>query len=183
MFGSYTLLERSEASRIMNAIPLGERGDAWERISVAMEMAPDTPSSVREADRPDAPITDVLTQIAARRGQGRFREDVLNLWNRACAITGLDCQAALRASHIKPWHKASAREKLDPHNGLTLSATHDSLFDAGLISFQDDGAMLVSGRISKAQRQLLGLPMPLRAAPSARLQRYLQHHRRDEFKP
>lgn len=183
MFSSHTLLNEQAASRIMNSIPTNLRGDAWRRISEAMEIAPTTPSSIREAEHPDSPITDVITQIAARRGQGRFRDDVLSLWNKACSVTGLDCQAALRASHVKPWHKASSREKLDPRNGLILSATLDALFDAGLISFQDDGTMLVSSRLSKPQRELLGLPMSLLARPSAELRRYLQHHRSDEFKP
>ncbi len=182
MFSSHTILDERAAFRIMDSIPANLRGEAWQRLSAAMEIAPSTPSSIREAEHPGSPITDVIVQITARRGQGCFRDNVLSLWNKSCSVTGLDCQAALRASHIKPWHKASSRERLDPCNGLILSANLDALFDAGLISFQNDGSMLVSNRLSKHQQKLLGVPMPLRSTPSAQLRRYLQHHRSNEFK-
>lgn len=38
------------------------------------------------------------------------------------------------ASHIKPWRKCSNKERLDPQNGLLLTARINALFDCGLIS-------------------------------------------------
>src|ERR1700730_15635390 len=40
------------------------------------------------------------------------------------------------------------QERLDPENGILLAAHIDALFDRGLITFLDDGAMLISKRVS-----------------------------------
>jgi hypothetical protein len=51
----------------------------------------------------------------------------------------------LIASHIKPWRSCeTATERLDGANGLMLTPDVDRLFDRGMISFSDDGAVLVS---------------------------------------
>ena len=84
---------------------------------------------------------------------------------------------------MKPWSKSTAKEKLDYHNGLLLAANLDALFDSGLISFEDDGSMLVSKLLSVEHRTYFGIPAKLRHPPSASLQRYLKYHRNKEFTP
>ncbi|GBQ11939.1 HNH endonuclease signature motif containing protein [Acidiphilium acidophilum] len=50
----------------------------------------------------------------------------------------------LHATHIVPWAEcATDAERMDVHNGLLPSALSDAAFDAGLVSFADDGAVLV----------------------------------------
>ncbi|HET9245398.1 MAG TPA: HNH endonuclease signature motif containing protein, partial [Xanthobacteraceae bacterium] len=61
-------------------------------------------------------------------------------------------EAALRASHIKPWRESSDRERLDPANGLLLTANLDALFNDGLIAFDDEGQMLVSAQLTRKDR-------------------------------
>jgi hypothetical protein len=130
-----------------------------------------------------APVTERQALVAARRGQGRFRQDVLVRWDWRCAVTGSDVGAALRASHCKPWGESTNSERLDPDNGLPLVATLDALFDRGLISFDDDGRVLVSPRLSSSQCVALGLES------GARLRKrllpaqceYLRHHRENLF--
>jgi predicted restriction endonuclease len=56
----------------------------------------------------------------------------------------------LIASHIKPWADSSDKEKLDGCNGLILSPHVDRLFDKGLISFENDGSILVSPKLDQA---------------------------------
>jgi hypothetical protein len=63
----------------------------------------------------------------ARVGQGRFRRDLMVLWEGRCAVTGCDVPEALRASHCKPWRDSTHAERLDPTNGLLLSASLDAL--------------------------------------------------------
>lgn len=183
MFGSYTNLDLTTALRLMHAIPNAQRSEKWTRIVDAIQSAPEQFVSTLEAGDESDPITDVLTRVNARRGQGQFRDSLMAIWSRACAVTGLDLSAALKASHVKPWAKSTAREKLDCHNGLLLAANLDALFDSGLISFESDGTMLVSSRLSADHRAYFGIPAQLRHAPSANLQRYLQHHRNEEFLP
>ena len=48
----------------------------------------------------------------------------------------------MRASHIKPWAKCETdAERLDVYNGLLLAAHLDAAFDAGLITFDDNGVI------------------------------------------
>ena len=48
------------------------------------------------------------------------------------------------ASHIKPWSVCNNQERLDMFNGILLSPNLDRAFDYGLISFNDDGTILIS---------------------------------------
>ncbi|EMS1648718.1 HNH endonuclease, partial [Neisseria gonorrhoeae] len=54
----------------------------------------------------------------------------------------------LIASHIKPFILSDDTEAYDPNNGLLLSRTLDSLFDLKYISFDDEGNMVKSKRLS-----------------------------------
>ena len=53
----------------------------------------------------------------------------------------------LRASHIIPWAEDESK-RLDPSNGLCLSATYDAAFDRNLISLDNDYRIIVSKEIS-----------------------------------
>lgn len=126
--------------------------------------------------------TDREALATARIGQGQFRDRVLQMWNGRCCVTSTSTLAAVRASHIKPWRDASNDERLDPCNGLPLVANLDALFDAGLIAFEDDGAMLVAKRLNSNERQRLGLDgLRLRTAPNERTAMFLAYHRQTIF--
>ncbi len=85
------------------------------------------------------------TEVRAKRrvGQDIFRGIILDIYNSRCCLTGLEIPDVLRASHIIPW---SEREdtRLDPANGLCLSATYDAAFDKHLISFDEDYRLILS---------------------------------------
>lgn len=116
--------------------------------------------------------------MSARIGQGAFRTAVLARWEGSCAVTGCATREAIRASHIKPWRMATNEERLDPANGLPLVATLDALFDAGLITFGDEGSLLVSGRLRSEDRDMLGLNgLCLRRHPDPATRAYLAMHR------
>ena len=85
---------------------------------------------------------------------------------------------AIRASHIKPWRDSTDEERLDASNGLPLVANLDALFDAGLISFDASGVVLLSPLLDSEDRAVLGLAgLALRAKPSAETKTYLAYHR------
>ena len=129
----------------------------------------------------DSTIQDETTQkalIDARRGQGFFRKQLDLRWDSKCAITECTIREILRASHIKPWKISDNQERLDPENGILLSANIDILFDKGFISFDDGGNMLISKRLSARDQKLLGLPKNLRRKPSSGERSYLAHHRK-----
>ena len=132
--------------------------------------------------RTDLNPTEREALVQARRGQGRFRQDLLERW-RGCAVVGSTVQSILRASHIKPWRELTDTERLDPANGLPLTANLDALFNDGLITFDDHGEMLISPRLSRKDRSLLQLSGKLRKRPMARQIAYLAYHRDRVFRP
>lgn len=177
MFGNYTSLNAKVAGHIMNSVPVLERGDVWQRLSDAINVAPEEPSRWNDLPPGRDPITSKLALVQSRRGQRQFREDLMMAWERACAVSGLTTTDILRASHIKPWADSTAKERLTAHNGLLLSANLDALFDRGMISFDDDGQMLMSQELRNVDRQLLNLPKALRCPPSAQQRTFLAYHR------
>lgn len=90
--------------------------------------------------------TEVELTVKARRGQQFFRQSILNAYDVRCCITGIHVPNLLRASHIKPWGKFP-EHRLDPRNGLCLSALHDAAFDAGLISLDQNLRVMLSKRL------------------------------------
>jgi putative restriction endonuclease len=120
----------------------------------------------------------------ARRGQDIFRFNVCQIESR-CRLTGIANPTLLTASHIKPWRSCTTTfERLDGSNGLLLAPHVDRLFDRGLISFEKDGAVLLSPRFSTEDIRLLGLDGACgRNAGTFResQERYLAHHRSEVF--
>jgi predicted restriction endonuclease len=103
------------------------------------------------------PGDDVDTVVKRRIGQGPFRDLLEHEFGSACCISGLTNKRLLIASHIIPWSKATQSEKTDSDNGLLLSVTWDALFDKGIISFSDDGALLCSEMLDKETIRCLGI--------------------------
>ena len=102
-------------------------------------------------------------------------------WNGTCAVTGCAIPQMLRASHIKPWDASTDLERLNSENGLLLTAHIDALFDKGLISFEDDGTMLLSRQIGIKDRMYFRLPRKLRVKPSKQRKQFLSYHRDHVF--
>ena len=100
-----------------------------------------------------------------RIGQGRFRKALLERWEARCPLTGITEPRLLLASHIVPWNRCeSDAERVNPENGLLLSALWDAAFDGGLVSFADDGAAIPAPGLSRASFAWLcgGAPAVLR---------------------
>lgn len=76
-----------------------------------------------------------------------------------CVVTGVSRPELLRASHIKPWSASNNVERLDPDNGLMLSAAYDAAFDARLISFADDGTLILAEDFAQAEAEAAGLDL------------------------
>ena len=84
--------------------------------------------------------------ISQRRHQSFFRRVVLGSYGRRCCVTGMPAPELLRASHIMPWNE-SLEHRLNPSNGLCLSATFDAAFDRGLISFDANFQLLIGSAL------------------------------------
>lgn len=123
--------------------------------------------------------TERTAEVHQRIGQDVFREALFELWVGCCAVTGAKLPPALlRASHAKPWANANNDERLDPFNGLLLAVHLDALFDAGLVAFSDDGAVLVSPDLNGDTRHTFGLSQGMRLQNmSPGHLPYLRYHR------
>ena len=132
-----------------------EMHDDWERFAVESKRAlaaveaedalPDEPMDHDDGSPVGADRTVVTT---ARVGQNFFRAAVLSAYNGRCCITGLSVPSLLVASHIVPW-RLDRTNRVNPRNGLLLSALHDKAFDNGLLTVADDMTVRVSRRCAE----------------------------------
>jgi predicted restriction endonuclease len=126
--------------------------------------------------------------IQQRIKQSFFRRAVLSSYRGRCCMSGVSESRLLVASHIVPW-RADKANRLNPSNGLCLSAIHDKAFDNGLISLSDDLCILVSARllasktpfIDQVFKPIVGQSIEVheRFAPN---QSFIRHHRTECFK-
>ena len=142
--------------------------------SLYLEQVPDHTPGLNE--------TESKYLRTARRGQGQFRKDLINAYAGTCPITGIANTELLVASHIKPWKACTNNERLDPENGILLSALIDRLFDRGLITFNEDGGIIVSPLLSSRDSVKCGLEHTYSIALSKQSQLYMHYHRTIEFK-
>ncbi|QMT40035.1 HNH endonuclease [Neisseria shayeganii] len=95
--------------------------------------------------------------IKQRTQQGKYRQNLINLWGGKCALTNIDFHYLLTASHIKRFSECKNNEAYDPSNGLLLSAHIDKLFDQGFITFDNQGKILVSKKLPSNLLEKIGL--------------------------
>lgn len=104
--------------------------------------------SERDIDFSTKEGKDVIRQTKARVNQDFFRDMILLDYGTLCCVTGLNIPGVLRASHIVAW-KDDKPNRLNPANGLCLSATYDAAFDRHLISFDEDYRMIFSPQLKE----------------------------------
>ena len=115
--------------------------------------------------------------VTSRVGQGYYRKQIIEKWKGKCPITNIDVKSILISSHIVPWSQSTDEERLDVNNGILLSPNFDSLFDKHLISFQDNGEILVSKKISNQNKINLNLKDEIRIPIDEKMIPYLKRHR------
>lgn len=128
----------------------------WEALAVESELLR------RKLDADAQPMDDAEEQLVPedftgetrkvvteqRIKQSFFRRAVLSSYRGRCCMSGLTETRLLIASHIVPWSKDKAN-RLNPSNGLCLSAIHDRAFDKGLITLSEDMKVIVSAELKR----------------------------------
>ena len=131
---------------------------------------PTFPLSEFEAEVAVLGATETERLVRQRVGQGIFRKALMDYWDGRCPLTGIAEPALLRASHIVPWAECSSdAERLDVHNGLLLAAHWDAAFDAGLVSFDYEGRVLLKPGLDA---EVVALLAPQMAPPLALTDRH-----------
>jgi len=122
----------------------------------------------------------ILTK--ARKGQGKYRQELLNLCPY-CPITMVSDDRILIASHIKPWIKSNNTEKIDPMNGFMFTPTFDYLFDRGFLTFTKDKRTKLSPFLSKITYSKLGISdnKIIYQLPIEGRENYMKYHRKEIF--
>ena len=142
-----SLIRATEGGTVIEKgrIIAGDELDLWEN---RLEQQIEGDGSVKETDREAI--------VRARRGQGLFKQRVMQIETR-CRITGVDNPSYLLASHCKPWRDSSNEERLNGENGLLLTASIDHLFDRGFIGFEDSGNLIISPVAHRPSLQRMGV--------------------------
>ncbi|WP_251647487.1 HNH endonuclease [Rummeliibacillus stabekisii] len=125
----------------------------------------------------DLPIstTEKERLIKSRIGQGRFKKQLIERQCK-CALCGVTDLRMLIASHIKPWSESTNEERLDVNNGLLLCPNHDSLFDKHLISFDNQGKIVISHTLDEADRIFMNVNDKLRIELTEKQLGYMKDH-------
>jgi putative restriction endonuclease len=164
----------------------------WERLAVECQLLRQqldqkfVPEFEIESNLPlPQDFTGETRQVLAtqRIKQQFFRRAVLSSYRGRCCMSGVSDPRLLVASHIVPW-SSDKSNRLNPSNGLCLSAIHDRAFDKGLISLTNDGMIILSIEIKKCKDTFVKstffklenkpIEMPERFRPSCE---FLKHHR------
>lgn len=116
----------------------------------------------------------------SRKSQGNFRKKMLKHTSE-CEVTGFSKLFALDACHLKPFSVCSEEEQDDPHNVICLMSNIHRAFDAGYISFGEDGSILISKSLTPDDLMRLGLSGNEKIRLGGRRPDYLLFHRENIF--
>ena len=89
---------------------------------------------------------DKMAYVKQRVNQNAFRAMILNNYDSCCAITGIAIPELLVASHIIPW-AVNEKERLNPENGICLSALYDKAFDKGFIGIDKNNKVILADKL------------------------------------
>lgn len=73
--------------------------------------------------------------VVIRKGQSKFKKELIKYYGHLCVITGCDIPEAIEASHVFPYR---GEKDNSPRNGLLLRTDLHELFDADLIGIHPD---------------------------------------------
>ncbi len=185
-------LSHHQGKRIVIFLDYIKAPPSWGSPVIALwEHNPDNIETIRIKTSVEDDIREIINRknykntqkqslILSRIGQGDFRKALLIYWKK-CAVTGCDDPNLLIASHIKPWSFCDNVERLDLFNGLLLIPNLDRLFDRGMISFSDDGKLLISKFVSKNNLSILGVSFNSKIKLDKKHLKYIKYHRQNVF--
>lgn len=162
------------------SIDLINTDDEFELLEVEKEQLNQLLGSIENEVLNKIEETEKITYIKARIGHSKLKE-ILIKKHRCCKICGLSDERFLVASHIKPWSKSNNQERLDLNNVLLLCPHHDSAFDKGYITFDQDGMILISSELTLKTRSLLNLNTEKKIELTEKQSEYMRWHKENIF--
>ena len=194
----------SKLEKILNELTTPEKEEILRSLGNVSENIEnyepdDTKRSIKMAMK--AQGFDVERTIQHRIGQSIFRKNLIEQFE-TCKCRVKNCKINkveyLIASHILEWKLSDENQKTDPNNGFLLCPIHDFLFDEHLISFDDDGKILISENVPEEfydefniskeicvdllEENKIYLELHRRAFNGEDIKDFLENHREDYFK-
>ena len=120
----------------------------YEAEHIKARLKNSTVEKLLHIDEKDIQGLDKQAYVKLRVNQQAFRSMILNIYDRSCAITGINVPDLLVASHIIPWSE-NKEERLNPENGLCLSSLYDKAFDKGYISIDNHYRVILADKIKQ----------------------------------
>ena len=172
-----------------------EFNEHWDELFIESEkqLAKHEGTTVEKKYEYETPVSyageEVVRSVIVRLNQSVFRKLVLSNFDNKCCITGIDKPELLIAGHILPWSQDKGN-RLNPRNGLLMSALHDKAFECGLITIDEDYKIMISSKL-KSDRAVksietsfnryegLSILMPKKFLPATE---FLKVHRETRFR-
>jgi hypothetical protein len=164
-----------------NVIPQEIASEIFEELSKDLKPNDEIQIEKEILESPHLAETEKQQLILSRKGQGNFRKLLMKYWN-GCSITNCKLMDVLIASHIKPWKYSDNEERLNLYNGLLLTPNLDKLFDKGLISFENNGHIIISDKVSPYMNEL-GISPSMRVYLTNEHESFMEYHRKNVFRP
>ncbi len=165
----------------------------WERLALEGQLLLKTANVISSKKLENIELKDFSGEtkkstVEVRLKQSFFRQAVLSSYQNRCCMTGLGDHRLLIASHIVPWSKDKTN-RLNPSNGLCLSALHDRAFDQGIITVLPDLRIGVSRHLNETKNEFCKMAivslegkkikLPEKFLP---LKEFLLYHNQEVFK-
>ena len=139
-----------------------------EQITRSLEQIAEEKGSYDPSIAPDSRKR-VIANIVQRRGQTKFRKQLIDSYTGRCAVSKCDAVPALEAAHITPYRGPDSNCTT---NGLLLRADIHTLWDLGLLAVDPDtfriilSDELLASSYSELENQLISLPINSKDHPS-----------------
>lgn len=161
-------------AKVFNII-LNTDFDEGENISDNLEQSTSSPTG-------SSTLSSVALNRRSSSWQNFFKKKLFKLWSAECVITKVKNKNLLIGAHIKPWSKSNDTEKIDEYNGLLLAPGPDKIFELGLISFEDNGKIIISSQLSNEDLTKLNINKNLILNFKDEHKKYIKYHREIKFK-
>lgn len=176
----------------------GFTNDLYQALHAQPELANAATAQVLTAGFPPSIHQELLDAVGfqwtigvRRSRRPGFREEILRLFERRCAVCGYDgrlgmADLAIEAGHIK-WHAAGGPDT--PDNGVALCSFHHVALDRGAITVDEQLLVQVSQDVAGHRQvemmllQYSGQPLigPQRGSPTPNPE-YLAWHQKEVFR-
>jgi predicted restriction endonuclease len=112
----------------------------------------------------------IVAEVVRRQGQRKFRRELLEAYEKKCAVSGCTIEVTLEAAHITPYRGSKTN---GVSNGLLLRGDIHTLFDLGLLTIDAEthrvriSSALADSDYATLDKKKIYLPKKTNSRPSS----------------